>query len=381
MKIAIDTRSLLYTRTGIGYFITQILRQFLQRYNCHEYLLYGMKDLGKKLIESYRNGDVNCFDNIRPVPFPFRKISRNYFEWLSSSALKRHDIRIFWGANYEGVFDPGFNTVITIHDLTHIHYPDFRHKQNVFLINGLKEHAEKAAVILSDSVSTKEDIVKYLDVPEKKIRVIYLGVDRHFRPVKDEAAHDKVRKAHGLSDKIILFVGTLQPRKNIGGLIEAFRILIEKENIPHQLVLAGCKGWEHSDVFHKISRHGLTSRVKWLGYVPYEDLPVIYSIADILVLPSFYEGFGFPILEAMACGTPVVTSDVSSMPEVAGDAALLIDPNKPEEIAGAVGRVLNDTALARMLCERGLERVKEFTWEKCADETMRVFEESAGEMK
>jgi glycosyltransferase involved in cell wall biosynthesis len=144
-----------------------------------------------------------------------------------------------------------------------------------------------------------------------------------------------------LPEEFILFVGTVQPRKNIEGLIEAFRILKEEFRLPHSLVITGCKGWEYSEVFKRIDAYGLNDKVKWIGYVDYKDLPALYSMADVFVLPSYYEGFGLPIIEAMACGTPVITSNVSSMPEVAGDAAIFID----------------------------------FTWDKCAADTMAAFEE------
>lgn len=376
MNIAIDVRPLLYTRTGIGYSISQILKIFLEYHRDHEYLLYGAKRLGRNLVKQCRQTGTSVLDNIRPVPFPFRKLSRYYLEMTSSIALQRAGVKVFWGPNYRGVFSKGFDTVITIHDMAHIHYPDFaeRHGYN-FLSMELKGHARKAKLIFADSISTRDDIVTYLDIPTSKIKVIYLGVDSKFSPIHDELVKKRIRTKYGLPDEFILFVGTLQPRKNIDGLVKAFWILKDKKLLSHKLVLVGCKGWQYSEVFRHIDAYGLNDKVKWVGYVDYEDLPAIYSLADVFVLPSHYEGFGLPILEAMACGTPVITSNVSSMPEVAGDAAVLIDPKDPEMIAEKIYQVIQDSELRKILREKGLIRAKSFSWERCAEETMAAFEE------
>lgn len=376
MNVAIDVRPLLYARTGIGYSISQILKIFLEYHREHEYLLYGAKRMGKDLVNQCREKGVGALDNICPVPFPFRKLSRYYLEMTSSIALQRAGVEVFWGPNYRGVFSKGFETVITIHDMAHIHYPAYIEKHShYFLTNYLIEHSRRSTMILCPSNATKSDIVDYLGIPEEKVRVIYWGVDSHFRPVEDEVVVNRVRNRYRLIGDFILFVGTIQPRKNIEGLIEAFRILNEKKDFSHKLIITGCKGWEYSEVFKRIEACGLKEKVRWLGYVDYEDLPGLYSMADALVLPSYYEGFGFPILEAMACGTPVITSNVSSMPEVAGDAAIFIDPKSPEMIADSIYRVIDDLGIRSTLREKGFMRAKEFTWEKCAAETMAVFEE------
>lgn len=375
MNIAIDVRSFIYTRTGIGHAIVQILRRFLENHREHGYVLYGTRGLGIDLLKRYRREGAVVLEDIHSVPFPFRKISRYYVEMTSSRALKKADVQVFWGANYRGVFSSKFDTVITIHDMVHIHYPEFTERHNRLLTGNLKEDSTRAARILAPSISTKSDIVNILDVPESKVKVIYWGVDSHFRPVRDESVMNRIRNRYGLIGDYILFVGTIQPRKNIEGLIEAFRIIDEKKDFSHKLIIAGIKGWEYSEVFRRIEGYGLNEKVKCVGYVDYNDLPGLYSMADVLVLPSYYEGFGFPILEAMACGTPVVTSNVSSMPEVAGDAALLVDPKSPEMIADSIERILADSGLKKGLRERGLIRAKEFSWEKCAAEIMAVFEE------
>ena len=376
MNIAIDGRAFLYARTGIEYSISQILKMFLEYHGEHEYLLYGAKGLGRNLVNQCRKRGRSILDNIQPVPFPFRKLSRYYLELTTSLAINKADVQVFWGPNYRGVFSKKFKTVITIHDMAHIHYPDYTGKHNYhFFTRYLKEHSRESTRILCPSNVTKSDIVNYLEIPEEKVRVIYWGVDSHFRPVEDEVVVNRVKNRYGLIGDFILFVGTIQPRKNIEGLLEAFWILNEKKDFSHKLIIAGCKGWKYSEIFNRIEAYGLKEKVKWLGYVDYEDLPGLYSLADVLVLPSYYEGFGFPILEAMACGTPVVTSNVSSMPEVAGDAAILVDPNSPEMIAESIRQVLMDSELNQKLRETGLMRAKEFTWEKSADEIMAVFDE------
>ena len=357
MNIIIDARCLSQPLTGVGYSVSQILKQFIEHHNEHEYTLYGST-----------------------LPYPFRRLSKYYFKMALSLANKKADL--FWGTGFRGIFSKRFKTVISIYDMAHIYYPDFAEAEFYkFLSRKLKSHAQKAEMILTISDSTRRDVVNYLDIPEDKVRVTYLGVDPQYRPVGDSSVVQAIREKYGLPERYILFVGTLQPRKNVEGLLGAFRMLEDEYKVPHKLVLVGCKGWKYDGIFSRIERDGLSDKVVFPGYVDYQDLPVLYSAADLFVLPSYYEGFGLPILEAMACGTPVVTSNVSSMPEVAGDAAVLVDPKRTEDIAGGIYRVLNDPALAGTLRERGMIRAKEFTWEKCADETMQVFEEVVGERR
>ncbi len=210
-------------------------------------------------------------------------------------------------------------------------------------------------------------------VDPRKVTVIYPGVEPHFRPVTDMATLDAVRSRYRLPPRFILHVGTLEPRKNLPRLIEAFhqfqvsssKFQGKKPNL--KLVLAGGKGWLYEGIFETVARFGLADAVHFPGFIDDADLPVLYSLADLFVYPSMYEGFGLPPLEAMACGTPVVASAASSLPEVVGDAGLLVPPTDVEALAGVMARALTDAALRAELRERGFAQARRFDWRASAE--------------
>jgi glycosyltransferase involved in cell wall biosynthesis len=210
--------------------------------------------------------------------------------------------------------------------------------------------------------------------------VVYPGYDQTiFQPVRDEGVIEAVKARYGIAGDYALFVGTLQPRKNLIRLIEAFsnfRFPISD----FRLVIAGKKGWLYQEIFRWVEELGLEKKVVFTGYVPEGDLPVLLSGARLFVFPSLYEGFGLPVLEAMACGTPVVCSNASSLPEVAGDAAVLVDPQDVEGLAAAMERVLGDEELRAELIVRGFEQARKFSWERCARETLDVLESVCHEL-
>ncbi len=231
----------------------------------------------------------------------------------------------------------------------------------------------RASQIIAVSESTKRDLVKMLGVREDKISVIYEAADPLFRPDDRLAALRHVQTVYGLSDEFILFVGTIEPRKNIGGLLRAYRRMRDDYKLPHGLVLAGAPGWLSDDVYELVDKLDLRPHCHFLGRVSAPDLRYLYNAASCLVHPAFYEGFGLTPLEAMACGTPVVVSNVSSLPEVVGDAALLVDPLCDDEITVALWRVLSDSALAAELRTKGLQRAAVFSWQRAAQQTMAVY--------
>jgi glycosyltransferase involved in cell wall biosynthesis len=217
------------------------------------------------------------------------------------------------------------------------------------------------------SESTKQDLESELQVPAAKIKVMRLGVDAHFRPYEPADAARHIAQKYGSSENYILSVGTIEPRKNLATLIEAIGILKGQGKLAHQLVVAGAKGWGKSRIAESILKWKLTeSDVKFLGFIPETDLPLLYSGAAVFVFPSVYEGFGLPLVEAMACGVAIVASNTSSIPEVVEDAALLVSPYDSEAMAAGILRLLNDTPLRAALIERGLRRAQDFTWEATA---------------
>jgi glycosyltransferase involved in cell wall biosynthesis len=226
-------------------------------------------------------------------------------------------------------------------------------------------------MIITVSKSTKKDVIKCLKFPEEKIKVIYNGVDERFKPLKN---YNDVLHKYNINPPYILYIGTLEPRKNIPALIKAFYKL-KKRGIRHKLVIVGKKGWKYKQIFRVVEDLNLRRDVVFTGYVSYNDLPKFYSAADLFVYPSLYEGFGLPPLEAMACGCPVITSNVSSLPEVVGDAGFIVDPSDIGGLSRTIKELLANDSLRENVIRKGLKRIKEFSWEKTAKESLKVYKE------
>jgi len=261
-------------------------------------------------------------------------------------------------------------TLLTVHDLSFVCYPQTADPRLYRYLNVVVPRSvRRADHILADSQNTAHDLTALWGVPPEKINVLYSGVEPYFRPLTDGTELARVRKRYNLPPRFILSVGTLQPRKNYERLIRAFAQLMD--NLQHgtcnlHLLIAGGKGWLYESIFDCVRQLGLEKEVLFPGFVAEEDLPALYTLADLFAFPSLYEGFGLPVLEAMACGTPVVCSEASSLPEVAGDAALLVDPLDVESWTEAMGRALEDEELRRELVARGLAQARRFTWERAA---------------
>jgi glycosyltransferase involved in cell wall biosynthesis len=233
---------------------------------------------------------------------------------------------------------------------------------------------KRASKVIAVSEGTKRDIVELLGVAPEKISVTPLGVDERFRPL-DKKASATFRQQAGIEVPFALFVGTLEPRKNLSRLVEAFSMIAD--DVPHDLVVIGPEGWLTSEIHETSARLLERGRLQILGFVPDGQLRAWYSACDLFAYPSLYEGFGLPALEAMACGAPVLTSSVSSLPEVVGDAALTVTPTDTQAIAEGMKRILTDTDLSFDLRRRGLERSKAFTWARTAELTVEVYREAA----
>ncbi|MDX1373020.1 MAG: glycosyltransferase family 1 protein, partial [Nitrososphaeraceae archaeon] len=263
--------------------------------------------------------------------------------------------------------------VVTFHDLSFLHHPQFfsfdRNLWNNFQMNP-RAQAKKADKIIAISNSTANDLVEKYEVSESKIKVIHSGVLEKFK-VLDGDEINRVRHKYGLPEKFIFYLGTIEPRKNISGIIDAFEILKRDFGFEdHFLVIAGSRGWLYKDIFRKMRQAQFGEYIKYIDVVDDDDRPGLYNAAELLVYPSFFEGFGFQPLEAMACGTPVVASDNSSIPEVVHDAALLIDPYNIKEIYLAMKNILLDEKLKDRLIKKGFKRAENFSWNKTAAETL-----------
>lgn len=269
--------------------------------------------------------------------------------------------------------------VITVHDLNFIYYPQFLTAESRRYYNDQIAWATaRADHILAVSEATRADLIHRLGVPPEKVTVTYEGVAPAFRPLPSAQVRE-VLSRYGLAPGYLLFVGTLEPRKNLPGLLTAYRILLDRGEAQAPLVIVGGKGWLYEEIYARVASLRLENNLCFLYDVPDADLPAFYNGAALLVMPSFYEGFGLPVLEAQACGTPVVISDRGALPEVAGPAGVIVDPDDPEGIAAGMARVLGDTALQAALRAAGLAHAARFTWEQTARQVLEVYRHVAAQ--
>jgi glycosyltransferase involved in cell wall biosynthesis len=271
-------------------------------------------------------------------------------------------------------FGGSFRSVITIHDLNFIHFPQFLTPDSARYYGQIHRAVERADQILTDSDWTRDDVLNNLAVPPECVTTVHLAAAPVYRPITDRQEIRRAVQRYGLPSRFIIFVGTLEPRKNVPTLLKALRHLHDL-GYPVHLAIVGRKGWLYDEIFATLTRLKLAESVHFLENVPNQDLARLYNAAACLTLPSFYEGFGLPPLEAMACGTPVVVSNRTSLPEVVGDAGLLIDPDDADGLSAALAQILDDSELAARLRQRGLIRAGEFSWSRTARQTMEVYEQ------
>ncbi len=265
--------------------------------------------------------------------------------------------------------------VITIYDLSFVRMPErFPRFQRFYLQTMTRYSARRAAHLIAISQSTKDDIVKFCAVSPSKASVIYCGVDEQFKPLSQHEI-EQFRSAKGLPAHFVFYLGTLEPRKNVAQLVRAYAALRHNGRNKPKLVIAGSKGWGYDEVFAAIAQSGVQADVILPGYIPHDELSLWYNAADVFVFPSVFEGFGLPVLEAMACGTPAITSNVSSLPEVAGDAALTVNPADTRALSEALECTLCDTTLRAQMRERGLRQAQKFNWQRSAQQTIKIYEE------
>jgi len=368
MKVAIIADSIRENRTGIGNYTFNLVNK-LCKTRKHEYWLIDNKNSETKKMFPQRTIIINN---------PLRIISKVYF-WYFYLALKIHANREFDLVHNPSQVPTFFeikNNVVTVHDLTPIMFPE-KHSfiRSLIFKLFLPRTLKKAEKIIADSENTKKDLINVFGLPEKKIKVIYLGISDKFRVMTDKKKINKIKEKYSLNFPFILTVSTLEPRKNIPNLIRAFSYLKKENKITQKLVIVGQKGWKYNEIFILIKKLEMEKEIIFLGYVSEKELICIYNLADLFVFPSFYEGFGFPVLEAMKCGCPVITSNVSSLPEISGKAAKYINPYNLKEITESIYGVLTDKDLSKRMVNKGLLQSKKFSWEKCTNETLKVYEE------
>lgn len=369
-KIAIDVTSFSPQKAGVENYTYNLTQNILKTDSKSSYQLMdlGLKSEQRNLKNSVFHKAFRAVNHIfrMQVVFPL-KLLANRSMLLHSPAFISPVLKLC-------------KTVITIHDLSFLLYPKmFLFPYWLYLRIFVPLSARLADMVIVDSNNTKKDVIELLHLPQKKVRVIYAGVDERYRVVEDKNLIEDFRIRHNLPKEFILFVGNIEPRKNLMGLIKSFYEFRKRKTCRHRLVLAGKMGWLYEDILKLIKNMNLEDEVIFTGYIPDEDMPLLYNSASLFVYPSFYEGFGLPPLEAMACGVPVIVSNVSSLPEVVGYGGFLVAPDDYIAIADAMEKFLSDMGFRREYIARGLERAKIFTWHKTALEIVKVYNECLNE--
>lgn len=375
MHVGMNAHLLSFAPTYRGAGISRYIRNLIT------YLLLARSDdrftvfLGDGNLPS----DWRCADSLSavvsrlPTVKPIVRVSWEQF--IQPVEVWRRRIDVLHSMGYVKPVVSRCPSVVTVYDLSFLVYPDTFNRANQLYLSLLTRYSVRQANrIIAISSSTKQDLVRILGVPAERVAVVYPGVEDCFRPERDQRRLKEFRYRQQLTEPFILFFGTLEPRKGADTLLEAYALLRKETNLPHSLVLGGAKGWLSERIFDRVRELGLEQSVRFTGYVPQEEQPLWYNCADLFVYPSLYEGFGFPPLEAMACGTPVVTSNVSSLPEVVGDAARLVEPGKAADLFEAMATVLSDEDRRRQMAQRGLARAGAFSWSEAARSTLDIYQ-------
>ena len=353
-KILIDTISLLSPLTGIGRYTYEISKGLAKSEDITSTYFYGYSS--KKLLDKAPNVKIKNLIVKNPL---IKKIARKMMLLMSRVFPRHYDL--YWQPNFIPLTSINAKKIVTsVHDFSFILYRDFHPQERIaYFEKYFLKNVAKSDMIITGSYFTKEEILARLDFKEEQIKVIYHGLNHSLFKI-----YDDTRLAFEIPKQFILCVGSIEPRKNLLGLLKAYNLLDKAFKSKYKLVLVGFKGWENSEVMELIKQDD--EHIHYLGYISDEELAKVYNRASCFVYPSFYEGFGLPPLEAMACATPVVTSDISSIPEVCQDAVVYCDPHDAEDIKEKIELVLKDTLLQEELIQKGLKRASMFTWEKSA---------------
>jgi glycosyltransferase involved in cell wall biosynthesis/radical SAM superfamily enzyme YgiQ (UPF0313 family) len=370
IRIGINASKVCEIHTGVGRYTFNLRKSILRMNGKYDCLFYIPGSVGNAIMTdrlgiqsdktetTIRNNMLRILWEQLMLPIYSRKDRLDLFHYTD------HALSLFQSTQ---------QVIITVHDIAYIRFPDLMNKsRQIYKRNILRESIKRASMIVADSFSTKRDIVEFFGTNEEKIKVVHLGVESRFRPISNV---EEYRIKNKLPSKMILNVGTLEPRKNVIALMKAFKKLKENGFDDYKLVIAGEKGWLYEQIFEEVEHSDLEKEILFLGVARDEDLPLLYNCAEIFVYPSLYEGFGLPPLEAMACGIPVITSNTSSLPEVIGNAGIMVDPNDGNSLSEAMLKVLKDEDLRCRMSKNGLKRAKLFSWEKVAKEILKIYDD------
>ena len=353
MKIAFSARGLSVPSGGVHQFIRSLVPAMAEQIGNDELFVFYNQDrflgLAPGCSEIVIKGSNRIWWDFVLLPKMLRKLK------IDAAIFPKNVIPFFTGCH----------SYVVIHDLAYFDrrlnaYPFL---DTIYMRILIPQSVRRAAGIFAVSENTKKDIISNTGCDSAKIKVAYEAAADIFHRIEDTESLQRVRQKYHLPDKFIMYVGSLSPRKNIARLLEAFSLISDK--VPHKLVLTASKSWKDSNVYRAMEQLNLGDRIHKLGYVDQEDMPCLYNLADVYAYPSLYEGFGLPVLEAMMSGCPVVASNTTSIPEVAGDAALLVDPLDTKTLADGIYRVLTDNKLRSKLIRAGFDQAKNFSWDRC----------------
>jgi glycosyltransferase involved in cell wall biosynthesis len=371
MRIAFDGTTLTPCRTGVGYYTEHLLQHLAQE----------VEATGDELIV-VSNQPI---DTATPLPRHVRVYQRRHFPlriaWMQLFAARvldevRADVAHF--TNGMVPLGCGAARVVTIHDMSLTLFPQCHPLRRLIINRPLLNVAARVAdAIVTVSHSARRDLLRLHGVAPERVTVVHEAAGPGFEPIADRSRLARIRMRYALPERFVLYVGAIEPRKNLPRLMDAFAAA-RARGMPHELVCVGPYGWSSRDLYEQIDRLGLRRVVHFTGYVPVEDLPVIYNLGELFVFPSLYEGFGLPVVEAMACGTPVITANTSSLEEIAGGAAETVDPHDTDALSAAMTVVAGDGERRRDLSARGLARAREFSWSRTARQMLGLYARAAG---
>lgn len=373
MKILIDIRSLIGNAvSGIPEYTRLLVENFCKIKSDYEYIFFA-NSLRKQLSTDTLPQKAR-FVNWH-IPNKVLDFSTHFLHYPKIDAFYKPDV----------IFSPHFNSlavkntprVVTFHDLSFVRSPEFYSFRKRFwhFLEGPKYQAESADRIIAVSNSTKNDLIDFYKIPEEKVSVVYSGVNSFFFEKVPEEKLRVFRDARGLNRPFILFVGTLEPRKNITSIIRALNILKQKKSFSDlKLVIVGARGWLSDQIFIEAEHSKFREDIIFWGNASFEELRNLYQLAQVFIYPSFFEGFGFPPLEAQASGLPVITSNSGSLPEILGNSAFIVDPRDIYELVSAAEKILGDFFVREELREKGLKNARKFVWKKTAEATLSILE-------
>jgi glycosyltransferase involved in cell wall biosynthesis len=370
VRIGIDATAVPPEPMGAGRYILYLIHELAKLDTSHEFVVFAQACL-RTYLDDYgsEKNQIRWINDMSPP----RRLVWEQVEF--PRLIHQMKLDLLHSPHYTLPLSCPVPSVVTYHDMSFFIYPE-KHTfaKRYFFPWMMRRSSKKADIIIADSENTRHDAIRFLNIHPEKIITVHLGYQENFRKINDQELLFKIIQQYNLPERFIFYAGNIEPRKNIPLLLTAFENLVQ-QGICHHLVMSGGLGWMYEDVLAQIDGMQSKARVHRIGHVPSTDLPALYNLADVFVYPSIYEGFGLPPLEGMACGTPVITSNISSMPEVVDNAGILVPPNDETALTRAILQVLEDDDLRKRLHVLGPQQAANFTWKNTAEKTLQIYQQ------